>query len=276
MGLATLTELYLEREKILEAQLAGCETAQAAADCASGFLGALREEYTAACEDAALRRHASDLMAACQSAAGLIAGMTNAEVSLRLASSKTRAARTDRVLGGIRRYGPAAACAALAAYLLLRSEIPAAILALAAAVACVFLPAARAPRSPLPEAKAVPRPDPQDMALRLKRLLRDMDALLDASEPPDAEAPRLTAPVMESIQMLCEASLTGDGAYALRAASPLVAALEAEGLQLMLYSPEIAGWFDLMPGAGERRTIRPALVSQGRLLARGQAVEPMR
>jgi len=276
MGLATLTKLYLVREEAFKAQLAGCEDARAAADCASGFLGALREEFSAACEDAALRRRAADLVAACQSAAGLIAGMTHADVSLRLAAPAVRPPRVERALGGLRRFGPAAACAALCAYLLLRGEIPAAILALIAAAACALMPAVRAPRQPLPEARAVPRPDPAEMVLRLRRLIRDLDALLDASEPPEAEAPRLSAPLMESIQMLCEASLTGDSAYALRAASPLVAALEAQGLQLILYGPETAGWFDLMPGAGERRTIRPALVAQGRLLARGQAVEPMR
>jgi hypothetical protein len=55
----------------------------------------------------------------------------------------------------------------------------------------------------------------------MERLLRDVDALLSAEEAAaEAEAPLLTGPVLESIQMLCEASLTGDGAYALRAASP--------------------------------------------------------
>lgn len=276
MDLETLNEMYRERAKLVEAQFAACETADAAAACASGFLGAIREAYVAGCEDVGLRRRAVDLLTACQSAAGLIAGLTLAEVSLLLPKPSPALPRAHRALGGLRRYAPAALCAALAVYLLLRNEIPAAILASVAAVACFFMPIVKVPAAVLPEARAVPRPDPKEMARRIERLLRDVDALLSAGEAAEAEAPLLTGPVLESIQMLCEASLTGDGAYALRAASPLVSALEAQGLQLSLYSPERAGWFDLLPGAGEGRTIRPALVKNGYLLARGQAIEPMR
>ena len=272
----TLYEIFRERAKLVEAQFAACETADAAASCASGFLGAIREAYVAGCEDDGLRRRAVDLLTACQSASGLIAGLTQAEVSLLLPKPSPTLPRARRALGGLRRYAPAALCAALAIYLLLRNEVPAAILAAVAALACFFMPAVKAPVAVLPEARAVPRPDPKEMTRRIELLLRDVDALLGAGEAAEADAPLLTGPVLESIQMLCEASLTGDAAYALRAASPLVSALEAQGLQLSLYSPERAGWFDLLPGAGEGRTIRPALVKNGTLLARGQAVEPMR
>ena len=273
MDLETLNEMFRERAKQVEAQFAACETADAAAACASGFLGAIREAYAAGCEDEGLRRRAIELLTACQSAAGLIAGLTQAEVSLMLPRPSLALPRARRALGEIRRYAPAALCAALSAYLLLRNETPAAILAAVAAVACFFMPAVKAPAAVLPEARAVPRPDPKEMTHRMERLLRDVDALLVAGEAAESGAPLLTGPVLESIQMLCEASLTGDGAYALRAASPLVSALEAQGLELTLYSPERAGWFDLLPGAGEGRTIRPALVKDGHLLARGQAIE---
>jgi len=276
MDLETLYEMFRARAKLAEAQFAACETADAAAACAAGFLGAIREACVAECEDEALRRRAVDLLMACQSATGLIAGLTQAEVSLLLPKPSPALPRAHRALGALRRFAPAALCAALAAYLLLRSELPAAILAATAAIACFFMPSVKAPASVLPEARAVPRPDPREMTRRIERLLRDVDALLAAGEADETGAPLLTGPVLESIQMLCEASLTGDGAYALRAASPLVSALEAQGLQLTLYSPERAGWFDLLPGAGEGRTIRPALIKNGHLLARGQAVEPMR
>ncbi len=276
MGLYTLSELYRERMHLVESQFAACQSAEAAAACASAFLGALREAYAAACDDDALRRQAGDILVICQSACGLIAGMADAEVSLRLSAPGTKNPLARRVLRSARRYLPAALCAALAAYLMLRNEIPAAIMAAVAAVSCLLLPAVKAPVQALPEAKAVPRPDPKEMTRRLERLLRDADALLAGREALEPGVPLLSAPLVESIQMLCEASLTGDGAFALRAASPLVAALEAQGLQLMLYAPENAGWFDLIPGAGAGRTIRPALVRDGHLLARGQAIAPMR
>lgn len=272
----TLYELYHDRALLVEAQFAACENAEAAAACASGFLGALREAYAAACDDAALRRRAVDLLTACQSASGLLAGISQADVSLKLPGPSIQNPRARRALGAVRRFSPAALCAALAVYLLLRNELPAAVLAFVASVACFFLPQAKAPAAALPEARGVPRPDPKEMTQRLARLVRDVDALLSAQEIHETDAPLLTAPVLESIQMLCEASLTRDASFALRAASPLVTALEAQGLQLMLYNPECAGWFDTLPGAGEIRTIRPALVKDGHLLARGQAVLPVR
>jgi hypothetical protein len=202
--------------------------------------------------------------------------MTGAEVSLRLPGPSAISQRTRRAAAGFRRYAPAVLCATLSAYLLLRNEFPAAVMAFAPAAACFFMPAMKTPAAKLPEARAVPRPDPKEMTRRLSRFLQDADALLSAQEAPEQGAPLLTRPVLESIQMLCEASLSGDGTFALKAASPLVTALEAQGLELLLFSPEYAGWFDLMPGAGEGRTIRPALFKDGRLLARGMAVEPMR
>ena len=276
MDLETLYEIFQERAKLAEAQFAACQSAEAAAACASAFLGALREAYATTCDDDARRRQAGDILVVCQSACGLIAGMTDAEVSLRLSAPGMKNPFARRALCSARRYLPAALCAALAAYLMLRNELPAAIMAAVAASSCLLLPAVKAPAQALPEAKAVPRPDPKEMARRLERLIRDADALLSGREALEPGVPLLSAPLMESIQMLCEASLTGDGAFALRAASPLVAALEAQGLQLMLYAPENAGWFDLIPGAGAGRTIRPALVRDGHLMARGQAIAPMR
>lgn len=273
MRLETLHELFRERAASLEAGLAGCETAEAAAACAAAFLGALREAYVAQLDEASERQRASELLIACQSASGLMAGMTEADVHLKLPGPEGRgSARARRALREVRRYAPALLCAVLGAYLLLRGELPAAIFAGIAAAAGLFLPTVKAPAAPLPEARAVPRPDPRETARRMERLLRDADALLFARETGEASAPVLTGPVLESIQMLCEASLAGDGAFALRAASPLAAALEAQGVELMLLGADNAGWFDLLPGAPAGRTIRPALVKDGHLLARGQAI----
>ena len=275
MRLETLHDLYLARAASLEAALSVCENAESATACAAAFLGALREAYASGLEDAWERRRASELLIACQSAAGLMAGMTSADVQLRL-PGPSLPPRARRALGGARRFAPTAICLALGAYLLLRGEFPAAILAGAAAAAGAFLPMAGAPAAKLPEARAVPRPDPRETSRRLERLLRDVDALLSAGEIRESGAPALTAPVLESIQMLCEASLTGDGAFALRAASPLVSALEAQGVELRMMDGDNASWFDLLPGASAGRTIRPALVKDGRLLCRGQAIAPTR
>ena len=75
------------------------------------------------------------------------------------------------------------------------------------------------------------------------------------------------------IQMLMEAVYTQDGDYALKAAPQLVSALNGQGVEMVEYSPEHRDWFELFPGTEDGLTIRPALVKDGKLLARGQATE---
>ena len=275
MRLYTLYELFRERAAMVEAQLSGCENADAAAAYISGFLGAMREAYVMQLDDSAERLRASDLLIACQSASGLIAGMVQADVHLKLPGPHANA-QMRRLTKGVKKYAAPIINAILCIYLILRGEMPAAIMAAVAAAVCFLAPNLKAPSVQLPEAHAVPRPDPRETTRHLERLIKDVDAILSAREVSDEGAPLLTGPVLESIQMLCEASLTSDGAYALRAASPLVSALEAQGVTLMLLNKDNAGWFDLLPGAPEGRTIRPALVKGGHLLARGQAIAPMR
>jgi hypothetical protein len=271
MHLESLHELYAKRAPSLEAALAGCESAEAAAACVGGFIGALRESYVSGLHGAAERRRAGEILRACQSAAGLIAGMTQADVTVQLPQPLKRP-QLRRTARFARRYAPAGMCAVLCAYLILRGEMIAAALAAAACALCLFAPGVRAPSQALPEARAVPRPDPRETLRRLERTITDAQSLLRAQDAAPDGAPLLTRSVLESIQMLCEASLTGDGAFALRAASPLVSALEEQGIAPVLYDRDSAAWFDLMPGAPAGRTIRPALVKDGRPLARGQAI----
>ena len=89
------------------------------------------------------------------------------------------------------------------------------------------------------------------------------------------EAPRepggLEPPLLEAVQMLLEARLTGDPEYALKGIPTMVSALNAQGIELLPYSTENHGNFDLLPAPEGGKTIRPALRQGDTLLMRGQA-----
>ena len=86
---------------------------------------------------------------------------------------------------------------------------------------------------------------------------------------------KLTGNVLEPVQMLLEAVQTGDGAYALKAVPALEAALTEQGIEVVKYSHENEEYFDLYPGTEKGITIRPALIKDGRVIAKGQATEEM-
>jgi len=81
--------------------------------------------------------------------------------------------------------------------------------------------------------------------------------------------------MLGSVQMLMEAVETRDGAYALRAVPALTAALMEQGIEVVKYSAENEEYFDLYPGTEKGITIRPALLKDGKVIARGQATEEM-
>ena len=75
------------------------------------------------------------------------------------------------------------------------------------------------------------------------------------------------------VQMLMEAVYTRDGDYALKAAPQLASALSEQGVEMVEFSEAHRDWFEMFPGTENGLTIRPALVKEGKLLARGQATE---
>ncbi len=77
---------------------------------------------------------------------------------------------------------------------------------------------------------------------------------------------------LDLLLSLLEARATGDGEVALRSLDQAEQALRARGVELVSYDAEHASLFDLLPTRGEARTVRPALLLEGRLLRRGVAV----
>ena len=83
----------------------------------------------------------------------------------------------------------------------------------------------------------------------------------------------ITGDLLSPMQMLMEAVYTEDGSYALKAAPQLIDALGSEGITVVEYSEENRDLFDMFPGTEAGLTIRPAMVKDGKVLARGQATE---
>ena len=96
-----------------------------------------------------------------------------------------------------------------------------------------------------------------------------------------------TPEFLEVIQNLLAESIRDDAQLTLKRSKELPAALEGLGIQVACYQPaETAGadtdamkWFDaepsLDPTATECRTLKPALVRDGRPLLRGRVVMPV-
>ncbi len=69
---------------------------------------------------------------------------------------------------------------------------------------------------------------------------------------------------------LLEAAASGDGQYALDQLENVRYYLHTQHIEAVDYSPETAAYFDIMPSA-KTGTIRPALISGGKLLKKGLA-----
>ena len=74
---------------------------------------------------------------------------------------------------------------------------------------------------------------------------------------------------------LMEAKATGKGDVALSSLSQAEQFLTALGVECVFYAPGQEGYFDLLPTLGEERTVRPALLKDGKVLRRGVAARRM-
>ena len=101
----------------------------------------------------------------------------------------------------------------------------------------------------------------------LERISDEEDA---AKRADGATGERISQDDTDLFSALLEAYYSGDGDYALDRLSDVKFHLHKMGVDVKDYSDETAADFDLMPGE-EKRTIRPALYLDGKLLKKGQA-----
>ncbi|MBR6839892.1 MAG: hypothetical protein IKM82_04810, partial [Oscillospiraceae bacterium] len=80
----------------------------------------------------------------------------------------------------------------------------------------------------------------------------------------------------EALQLfgdLLEGLYSGNGDFALRQLRKLQPWLASKGIETRDYAPDTAEMFDLLPTRSTPATLRPALLTEGKLLTTGKATE---
>ena len=81
--------------------------------------------------------------------------------------------------------------------------------------------------------------------------------------------------MIDLLVSLMEAKASGRDEAAMRSLSQVEQYLHMLGIDVLFYDEAHAAHFDMLPTMGEARTIRPALMKEGRVLRRGTAARPM-
>lgn len=267
-----IKDKYEPRREALERELNACEDVKAAADCLGRTLERLRIDARAEADTPALRRETDRLFEAAKQAALLMMSVTEADISM----DSQPLTRREKLIQALP-WASAAAGLLLAGWMVIIGQSAAAALGLVSAglgVGQAWLKRG----DDTAGLRARTRVNVYELMRMTDRLTQAMDdslsqAMQEQAALPGASKTELTGDVLMPVQMLMEAVYTQDGDYALKAAPQLVNALNEQGVELVEYSPEHRDWFEMFPGTEDGLTIRPALVKEGKLLARGQATE---
>ncbi|MBQ2947597.1 MAG: hypothetical protein IJD94_01320 [Clostridia bacterium] len=130
-------------------------------------------------------------------------------------------------------------------------------------------------------ARGIPMIDPKTAVRMLGELLKGADVCVSdlVLLEQDAGMARLSGTADEAmidlLVSLMEAKESGRDALAMRSLTQAEQYLRMLGMELIRYSEAHAGMFDILPTMGEARTIRPAVMKDGKLVRRGTAACPM-
>lgn len=215
----------------------------------------------------ALARRAPQLLRAAAARGELVVSGEQASVPAR--------SRQDRLRRGAKAAG-AFLLAALAVYELIGGHAMFAALQLAGGA--LLLAAGRGEQAAVPcQARGIPCVDAETAVRMLRGLCQAADicvsdlALLDK----DAGMARLTGTaddaMLDLLTALMEAKASGRNELAMRSLSQAEQYLHALGIELIAYDAAHAQLFDVLPTMGEARTIRPAMMKDGKVLRRGVA-----
>ena len=187
--------------------------------------------------------------------------------------------RRDRLRLGARAAG-AFLLAALAVYELIGGHAMFAALQLAGGA--LLLAAGKNEQAAVPcQARGIPCVDADAAVRMLRGLCQAADVCVSdlALLEKYAGMARLTGTaddaMLDLLTALMEAKASGRGDLALRSLSQAEQYLHGLGVELIAYDAAHAQLFDVLPTMGEARTIRPAMVQDGKALRRGVAALPM-
>lgn len=266
---------YDERREELVCALKNCRDVKETADCAALFLDRVGRDVRAEASSREERAEVERLFSAVKCALLCMQAVTRAEITV-AHSPKEQQTRAEK----IRAMAPHIALlltAALCVWLILEGKQGAAVLC----VPIMQLNLIPQKKSALQEeASASPRADEYELVRQIDRMMERLDAMLsdcraerEAGRLPADEPLLLTDGLLEPIQMLMEAAETQDGRYALKTLPQVREALRMQGVQAVSFSEENRGYFEMFPSEQGGRTIRPALLREGKLILRGQATE---
>lgn len=130
-------------------------------------------------------------------------------------------------------------------------------------------------------ARGIPCVDAQTLIVQLKRLCQAVDVCVSDLAQLDhlAGGARLSGTVddamLDLLVALMEAKASGRDEMAMRSLSLAEEYLRMLGVEAVSYAPEHDAMFDRLPTVGAVRTVRPALVKDGKVLRRGVAAVAM-
>ena len=130
-------------------------------------------------------------------------------------------------------------------------------------------------------ARGIPCVDAQTLIVQLKRLCQAVDVcvsdLAQLDHPADGARLSGTADdaMLDLLVALIEAKASGRDEMAMRSLSLAEEYLRMLGVEAVSYAPEHDAMFDRLPTVGAARTVRPALVKDGKVLRRGVAAVAM-
>ena len=183
--------------------------------------------------------------------------------------------RQDRLRRGARAAG-AFLLAALAVYELIGGHAMFAALQLAGGA--LLLAAGKGEQAAVPcQARGIPCVDAEAAVRMLRGLCQSADICVSdlALLEKDAGMACLTGTaddaMLDLLTALMEAKASGRNELAMRSLSQAEQYLHALGIELIAYDAAHAQLFDVLPTMGEARTIRPAMVQDGKALRRGVA-----
>ena len=267
---------FSHREAELLEQLAGAQEIDQAIAACSMALEQTACELAQDEQDEHARQRQQAVMALARRAPQLLhAAAARGELVVSGEQAAPAQSRQEKLRRGARAAG-AFLLAALAVYELIGGHAMFAVLQLAGGA--LLLAAGKGEQAAVPcQARGIPCVDAEAAVRMLRGLCQAADvcvsdlALLDK----DAGMARLTGTaddaMLDLLTALMEAKASGRSELAMRSLSQAEQYLHALGIELIAYDAAHAQLFDVLPTMGEARTIRPAMMKDGKVLRRGVA-----
>ncbi len=280
----TLTEILEESKEKLIRQLDAAATVDQARPVLEAAIDRTLYKYNENCPDDRMREAAAGYLRAVRTAVPLVNSVGDVRAFERIgtdASGKRRSGIPVLFIIFL------AAGAALAAVLLLTQTkllmIPTALVTLIGAAVCFFLAGRFSVRTAGKNIKKELRfeclADGDVIYRTLHSVMMVADQCLDqldveerwnSSRASEKSGNQLSDAELTLFSGLLEAAASGDAEYAFDKLSEIRFYLHTRNVDVVDYSPEYAAWFDRMP-SDTAETLRPALVSGGKLLKKGLA-----